>query len=171
MALYLNGKQLLNSLVIDGDISSNPEITELCCLNCVGRDMEQIPYMSSLPTYNDYADYLSYNTSTRKFEALQDFTAVMTGWVYQYQAPGRTYSFGCIYKNSAIWASYNTTTLRSGDTAGRTIIVDVKANDLIYPYTPNGDGYPEQHLKIYKLQPAVEITPEIAAFVDEGANT
>lgn len=171
MALFLNGKQLLNSLVIDGAISSNPEITELCCLNCVGADSEQIPYMSSLPTYNDYSDYLNYNTSTRKFTALQDFTAVMTGWVYQYQAPGRTYSYGQIRKSGVILATYNTTTLSSGDTAGRTIIVDVKANDLIYPYTPNGDGFPQQHLKIYKLEPTIVITSEIEAFVDEGANT
>lgn len=151
--------------------SSSSKFTELCCLNCVGADTAQIPYMSSLPQYNDYSDYLYYNTSTRKFEALQDFTAIITGWVYQYQAPREIYSNGSIYKNSTLLASYSTSTLNLGDTAGKTVIVNVKVGDLIYPYTPNNNGYPQQHLKIYKLEPAVVITSEIEAFVDEGANT
>lgn len=170
MALYLNGNKIIGSLVIDGE-DSGYKITELCCLNCAGADQIQIPYMASLPTYNDYADYLSYDTSSRKFKALQDFTAVMTGWVYQYSVPRSSYSYGRIYKSGAILASYNTTTLNLGDRAGMTIIVDAKANDLIYPYTPSNDGYPQQHLKIYKLEPAIVITEEIAAFTDEGANT
>lgn len=170
MALFLNGKKLLNSLVIDGE-DSNYKIIELCCLNCYGADQIQIPYMSSLPTYNDYADYLSYNTSTRKFEVLQDFTAIMTGWVRNYDRASSTFSEGRTRINDVDKLSYQVDAVATGRTAGKTGIFLLKTGNTVYPYTPSRNGYPEQHLKIYRVKPTIEVTPEIEAFVDEGAST
>jgi hypothetical protein len=169
MALYFNGKKLLNSLVIDGE-DSNYKITELCCLNCYGADSVQIPTMASLPKYNDYADYLSYNTSTRKFEVLKDFTAILTGWVRSYDRSSSTYSEGRTRINDVDKLSYQVDNVRVDSKAGKTGIFTLKTGDTVYPYTPSRNGYPEQHLKIYMVKPAIEITSEITAFADEGAN-
>lgn len=146
-------------------------ITELCCLNCYGDANIQIPTMSSMPKYNDYADYLSYNTSTRKFEVLQDFTAIMTGWVRSYDRASSTYSEGRTRINDVDRLSYQVDNLRTDSKAGKTGIFTLKTGDTVYPYTPSRNGYPEQHLKIYMAKPAIEITSEIKAFADEGANT
>lgn len=163
--LVLNEVVVLSGKEQDGSST----ITELCCLNCVGNDTQQIPYMRSLPQYNDYADYLSYNTSTRKFEVLQDFTAIVTGWVRSYDRASSTLSEGRTYINDVEKLSYRVNTVVTNNKAGQTGMFSVSTGDTIYPYTPNSNGYPEQHLKIYKLEP--NTASEIKAFVDEGANT
>lgn len=164
----------LGSLIFNKDSGggggSTSEITELCCLNCYGADQVQIPYMASLPKYNDYADYLSYNTSTRKFEVLQDFTAIMTGWVRSYDRSSSTYSEGRTRINDVDKLSYQVDNVRTDSKAGKTGIFVLKAGNTVYPYTPSRNGYPEQHLKIYIVKPTIEITSEIKAFADEGAN-
>ena len=66
-------------------------ITELCCLKCYGAASIGIPGMQNLAQYNDYAAYLSYNTSTYKFDVIKDFTALVTGWVYSYDRASSTY--------------------------------------------------------------------------------
>lgn len=164
----------LGSLIFNknsgGGGSDSSEIIELCCLNCYGSTYAEIPYKSSLPTYNDYADYLSYNTSTRKFDVLQDFTVVITGWVRSYDRASTTYSEGRTRINDVDRLSYQVDNVRTGSKAGKTGIFTLKTGDTVYPYTPNNNGYPEQHLKIYRVKPTIEITSEIKAFADEGAN-
>lgn len=163
----------LGSLIFNKDSGGGDAatITELCCLNCYGADQIQIPAMASLPTYNEYADYLSYNTSTRKFEVLQDFTAIMTGWVRSYDRASSTYSEGRTRINDVDKLSYQVDNIRTDSKAGKTGIFPLKAGDTVYPYTPSRNGYPEQHLKIYRVKPTIEITSEITAFADEGVNT
>lgn len=163
----------LGSLIFNRDSGGGDTatITELCCLNCWGNANVEIPTMSSLPKYNDYADYLSYNTSTRKFEVLQDFTAIMTGWVRSYDRASSTYSEGRTRINGVDKLSYQVDNVRTDSKAGKTGIFPLKAGDTVYPYTPSRNGYPEQHLKIYMVKPTIEITSEIKAFADEGANT
>lgn len=161
---------VLNEIIAyGGEEKSGADIKELCCLNCAGADSIQIPYMSSLPTYNDYANYLSYNTSTRKFEVLQDFTAVITGWVRNYDRASSTYSEGRTRINDVDKLSYQVNSVATGTKAGKTETFLLKTGDTVYPYTPSRNGYPEQHLKIYRLAPALNITDEIKAFSDEGA--
>ena len=163
----------LGSLIFNKDSGGGGDtatITELCCLNCNGGANIEIPYMGSLPTYNDYADYLSYNTSTRKFEVLQDFTAIITGWVRSYDRASSTYSEGRTRINDVDKLSYQVDNVRTDSKAGKTGIFTLKAGNTVYPYTPSRNGYPEQHLKIYMVKPTIEITSEIKAFADEGAN-
>ena len=163
----------LGSLIFNknsGGGGDGSEIIELCCLNCYDNAGAEIPYKSSLPTYNDYADYLSYNASTRKFEVLQDFTVIITGWVRNYARATTTYSEGRTYINGIEKLSYQVNNLAVGIKAGKTGIFTLKTGDTVYPYTPNNNGYPEQHLKIYRVKPTIEITSEIEAFDDEGAN-
>lgn len=163
----------LGSLIFNKDSGGSgggSEITELCCLNCYGNAQIEIPGMASLPKYNDYTDYLRYNTSTRKFEVLQDFTAILTGWVRSYDRASSTYLEGRARINDVDILSYQVDNVRTGSKAGKTGIFSLKTGNTVYPYTPSRNGYPEQHLKIYRVKPTIEITPEITTFDDEGAN-
>jgi hypothetical protein len=151
-------------------------ITELCCLKCYGAASVGIPGMQNLAQYNDYAAYLSYNTSTYKFDVIKDFTALVTGWVYSYDRASSTYSEGRTYVNGVEKLSYQVDTIVTGDTAGQTGIFTLKAGDTIYPYTPSRNGYPQQYMKIYKFEPFVEVSDAVLAtylnvpiLSDEGA--
>lgn len=152
-------------------------ITELCCLQCYGADSVQIPAMQNLAQYNDYATYLSYNTSTHKFDVIKDFTALVTGWVRSYDRASSTYSEGRTCINSVEKLSYQVDTVVTGDTAGQTGIFTLKAGDTIYPYTPSRNGYPQQYMKIYKFEPFAEVSDAVSAaylkvpiLSDEGAS-
>lgn len=152
-------------------------ITELCCLQCYGAAYIQIPDMQNLAQYNDYAAYLSYNTSTKKFDVIKDFTALVTGWVYSYDRASSTYSEGRTYINGVEKLSYQVDTLVTGDSAGQTGLFSLKAGDTIYPYTPSRNGYPQQYMKIYKFEPFVEVSDavstaylKVSILSDEGAS-
>lgn len=152
-------------------------LSELCCLTCVGNAWAEIPTMQNLAQYNDYAAYLSYNTSTKKFDVIKDVTVFVTGWVRSYDRASSTYSEGRTCVNGVEKLSYQVDTVVTGDTAGQTGIFSLKAGDTIYPYTPNRNGYPQQFLKIYKFEPFAEVSDAVLAtylkvpiLSDEGAS-
>jgi len=153
-----------------GDGGSASLGTELVCLNCVGRDTAEIPQVDSLEDYNDFSSYLSFDTTTRKFTVLQAFTAIFTGWVYNYDRAGSSYSRGQILLNNNVIASYMVDDKATGEKAGTTFAVALSANDEFWVYTPSSDGYPEQHLKVYKTGFAVSDINDILGFSDEGAS-
>ena len=152
-------------------------ITELCCLQCYGAASVGIPGMQNLAQYNDYATYLSYNSSTGKFTAIKDLTILVTGWVRSYDRASSTYSEGRTCINGVEKLSYQVDTVATGDTAGQTGIFSLKVGDTIYPYTPSRNGYPQQYMKIYKFEPFVEVSDAVLAtylkvpiLSDEGAS-
>lgn len=152
-------------------------ITELCCLTCQDRCAAEIPPRQNLSQYNDYAAYLSYNTSTNKFDVIKDFTVLVTGWVMNYARATTTYSEGRTYVNGVEKLSYRVNDLATGVKAGKTGIFTLKSGDTIYPYTPNTNGYPRQYMKIYKFEPFAEVSDAVSAtylnvpiLSDEGAS-
>lgn len=145
--------------------------TELVCLNCVGRDVAEIPQVDSLEDYNDYSSYLSFDTTTRKFTVLQSFTAIFTGWVRNYALASSSYSKGQIILNNNMIANYTVNSKTVDVKAGTTLTVPLSQGDEFWVYTPNDDGYPEQHLKVYKTDYLTQDINDILSFSDEGAST
>jgi len=121
-------------------------------LECVGNDDIEIPAVDTLTQDTLFSTYLSFNSSTRKFTVLKKFSAVVTGWVYQYQAPGHTYSYGEFKVNGDTKASYRTYTLNAGDKGGTSIVLDFDVGDVFWVFTPYNDGYPQQFCKVYVMQ-------------------
>ena len=169
---YLSKLEKIETAIINGGGSSKELIiSELCCLNCYGGDQTGIPTMSSLPKYNDYNQYLTYNTSTRKFEVIADFTAILTGWVRNYDRASSTFSEGCTYINNTRVLYYQVSEVRVDAKSGATSkLYCLKTGDTIYPYTPSRNGYPEQHLKIYMCEPSTQssVLEKVNALSDEG---
>ena len=75
------------------------EYERLCYVEYVMRDTAEIPTISSIDTSADYADYLSYDNTTKKFTVLQDFTAIITAWVLQDRNAGSA-AQGAFYINN-----------------------------------------------------------------------
>lgn len=121
-------------------------------LECVGNDDIEIPSVDTLTQDTLFSTYLSFNSSTRKFTVLKKFSAIVTGWVYQYAAPGHTYSYGRFIVNNEVKADYRTYTLNAGDKGGTTIVLDFDVGDVFWVYTPYSDGYPQQFCKVYVMR-------------------
>lgn len=159
----------IENAIINGSHESENIITELCYLKCADdAGGPKIPGKATLAQYNEYNEYLSYNSGTKKFDVIKDFTAIITGWVYSYSRSTSTYSEGEFYKNSNKLASYKVDSLGPGAKAGTTVITTVSAGDTIYPYTPNNNGWPQQNLKIYLSKPTIEVTDAMKSYTDEG---
>lgn len=168
---YISKLTKIENAIINSSHESENIITELCYLKCADdAGGPKISVKSTLAQYNEYNEYLSYNSGTGKFDVIKDFTAIITGWVHSYSRSVSTYSEGEIYKNSDKLASYKVDSLATGAKAGTTIITTVSAGDTIYPFTPNNNGWPRQNLKIYLSKPAIEITDAIKSYADEGAS-
>lgn len=135
----------------------------------VGRDTRQIPTISAKREGPLYSTYLAYNSSTLKFEVLKDFKAYVTAWVYNYRTAGSTCSEGQFFHNNTCLINVRTPTVYQGDTAGDTVLVDFKAGDTFYNYTPSSNGYPQQHLKVYKVDKTpVDNYSDVTRFADES---
>lgn len=147
-------------------IQANPQ--ELFCLTCVGNDTEEIPQVDNLAIYGDFADYLVFNTTTRKFEVIQDFTAILVPWVYSYRAASGSYSKGNLIINDTVISAYVVSSRQMGEKAGDMVLVELEVGDEFWVYTPNSDGYPQQFIKGYFA--AMTNADDIFAFTDEGAN-
>ena len=159
-----------------GSDGGTVDISELCYFVGQAGTNVEIVWKQSLATYNDYSQYLNYNTSTRKFEVLKDFTAIITGWVRNYDRASSTYSAGKIYVNSTAKLSYQVAFLFTDVKAGQSGLFSLKTGDTIYAYTPSSNGYPQQYLKIYKLEPLLDISDAMSTasakatvWSDEGA--
>lgn len=169
---YLSKLEKIETAIINGGGSKELVISELCCLHCYGNANIEIPTRSSMPTYNNYSQYLTYNTTTRKFEVISNFTAILTGWVRNYDRASSTFSEGSTYINNTRVLYYQVTELKTDSKKGATsMLYYLKPGDTIYPYTPSRNGYPEQHLKIYMCEPSVEdgVLSKVTGWSDEGA--
>ena len=148
-------------------IPENPQ--ELFCLACVGNDAAEIPQVDNLAIYGDFADYLVFNTTTRKFEVIQDFTAILVPWVYNYETAKGSYSKGRLIINDTVISAYVVSSRQIGEKAGDMVLVELEVGDEFWVYTPNDDGYPQQFIKGYFV--AMTNADDIVAFADEGANS
>lgn len=133
---------------------------------CYDNYQVEIPTISSLVQGTNYSSYVSYDTTTKKFTALQDFTAVIIGWVYTYQTYEASYSQGAFVVNNKRLSTYTATGKSQGSTGGAYMVYNLKQGDTFYPYTPSTDGYPRQNCKVYLVS---DLNDDIYTFADENA--
>lgn len=126
----------------------------LCFAQYVGNDTEQIPVMDELTKDANFDTYLSYSTNTKKFTVVSDFDAFIVPYVYTYQTPTGSYSYGSLYINDAEEITFHCPYRQLGSVAGYPIVRHMTAGETFYNYTPYSDGFPQQMLKVYKMDGA-----------------
>lgn len=131
---------------------------------CVNNDQEEIPAISNIDQGANYSTYLSYDSTTKKFTVLQDFTGVVIAWVYAYRAYDINRPDGAFYLNNTLMLSYETTGNSAGSTGGRSGIYNFKQGDTFWMYTPTRHGYPQQNCKVYLV---TDLDDDIFTFADE----
>ncbi|MBP5424285.1 MAG: hypothetical protein J6Y78_17775 [Paludibacteraceae bacterium] len=127
---------------------------KLCDVQYVGNDTEQIPVMYSLTKGTNFDEFISYSSDTRKFTVLKDFDAFIVPYVYQYSTPSGSYAYGSLYINDTEEVIFHVPYRRAGSVAGYPVVRHMTANETFYNYTPYSDGYPQQMLKLYKMNGA-----------------
>lgn len=138
----------------------------LLYLRCVNNDQIEIPAASSITQGAKYSQYVSYDSTTKKFTVLHDFTAIIIAWVYTYQTYESSRSDGALYINNSQVIQYEANGTAAGSTGGVYLARNFKQNDTFNVYTPTRDGYPQQNLKIYLM---ADIPDNIYTFTDENA--
>lgn len=148
----------------NGGGASGLAFEKLCEATFVGNDAEEHPTLDILDTGADYSNYLSYDSSTGKFTVLADVDILIVPYTYQYQTPSGSRAEGEFYYNkdpesSSQWQeylTYNVPYRASGSTAGYPVVKNAKTGDYFLVYTPSSNGYPQQMLKVYKLDGSAE---------------
>lgn len=147
-----------------GGGASGLTFEKLCEATFVGNDTEEHPVLDNLDTGTDYSNYLSYDSSTGKFTVLADVDILIVPYVYQYQTPSGSRAEGEFYYNkdpetTSQWQeylAYNVFWRANGATAGYPVVKNAKTGDYFLVYTPSSSGYPQQMLKVYKLDGSAE---------------
>ena len=123
----------------------------LCLAEYVGNDSEEIPTMDTLTEDTNFSTYLSYDSETKKFTVLADFDAFIVPYVYTYQTPSGSYSYGALYINDTQEVIFHCPFRQEGSIAGYPVVRHMTAGESFYSYTPYSDGYPQQMLKVYRM--------------------
>ena len=131
----------------------------------VGADANQIPVVSSMIQGDDFASYISYDSTTKKFTVLQQFTALVIPWVKQYR-DASTYAEGEFYVNDVKQTWFRVQTGSTGSINGNRLWINFQEGDTFWNKTPNSNGWPQQHLKIYKCV-GLPITTDTFDFYNE----
>lgn len=124
----------------------------LCYVEYVMNDTPEKPTISSIDSGENYNTYLSYNTTTKEFTVLQDFTAIITAWVKQYQNAGSRGQGAFYINNVQVMGIFVTPESSQGSKDGKTDFFNLHTGDTFYSYTPSSNGWPQQHLKVYKIE-------------------
>lgn len=153
----------------DGYSEVNVSVQSAICerlmyARCVNNDQEEIPAMSNIEQDTNYSSYLSYDSSTKKFTVLQDFTGVVVAWVYAYRTYESSRPDGAFYVNSTQMLAYTATGNAQGSTGGRSGIYNFKQGDTFWMYTPSRRGYPQQNCKVYRVS---ALNDNVFTFADE----
>lgn len=149
-----------------GSIPAGGSCERLMYLRCVNNDQIEIPSASTLDEGTNYGTYLSYDSSTKKFTVLTDFTAIITCWVYTYQTYEASKSDGAFYVNGTQIIAYEAAGTAAGSIGGKYLSWNFKQGDTFNVYTPTRDGYPQQNCKVYKVG---DVPDEVYTFADEEA--
>lgn len=104
----------------------------------------------------NYSEYLSYDSTTKKFTVLKNFVALIIPWTFNYSTASSTYSHGEFYVNDIKVLNWESSTRTQGYFEGRCLTRALVAGDTFYCYTPVSDGYPEQNLKVYNLNTSTD---------------
>lgn len=120
-------------------------------------DHTHIAYFDAITKDTNYSSYLSNNDipsgskTEVKFTVLSDFDAYIVPWVYEYETASTTNAQGKIMINGNEQVFYGATSRSSGAKGGQPFFVHLTAGDELWSYTPSSNGYPQQYLKIYKV--------------------
>ena len=144
---------------VNVNVAGGLSFERLCWATYVGHDAEEHPTMDTLVEDTNYNNYLSYDTTTGKFTVLADFNALFVPYVYQYSTPSGSYAEGEFYYNinpedATHWYEYDAYVVpwrAYGATAGCPIVKNAEAGDFFLVYTPSSKGFPQQMLKVYKI--------------------
>lgn len=128
-------------------------IERLCDVVYVGHDAEEYPVIDTDDSTFDenYDEYLSYDSTTKKFTVLQEFTALLIPWTFNYDTASGSYSHGEFYINDTKVKEWRTDYKSVNYYAGVSLVHSFSEDDTFYNYTPASDGYPQQMLKVYKI--------------------
>jgi len=163
MSIALNGntgKIILNGTTYyaGGVSGSSPTPTEagierLCDIVYEGHDREEYPILdTSESTFDEnYDEYLSYDSTTRKFTVVKSFSALLIPWTYNYDTASGSYSHGEFYINDTKEKEWRTDYKTVGYYAGVSVVHSFSQGDTFNNYTPSSAGYPQQMLKVFKI--------------------
>ena len=124
----------------------------LCYVEYVMNDTPEKPTILTLDSGENYNVYLSYNPTTKVFTVLRDFTAIINAWVKQYQNACSRGQGAFYINNVQVMGVFVTPESLGGSKAGETDFFNLHAGDTFYSYTPSSNGWPQQHLKVYKVE-------------------
>ena len=127
-----------------------PELERLFYFEGVQSDTVQIPPAISLDEGDSFSEYLSYDTTTKKFTVLKAFSAMVTGWVYQFQNAS-SYGTGQFVVNDTAKMTYQVPSTSAGSKSGYTSVFDFAVGDTFWAYQNTNNGWPQQFLKVYLL--------------------
>lgn len=131
--------------------SSTPSIERLFYFEGVQSDSVQIPPATILDEDTNFSEYLSYDTTTKKFTVLKAFSAMVTGWVYQFQNAGSR-GTGQFVVNDIAEMNYQVPSTSAGSKDGRTGVFDFAVGDTFWSYQNSSNGWPQQFLKVYLIK-------------------
>ena len=120
-------------------------------------DHTHIAYFDSITKDTNYNTYLSNNDipsgskTEVKFTVLTDFDAYIVPWVYEYSNASSTTAQGKFIINNTEYVFFASTGRATGTNGGQPFFVHLTAGDELWSYTPSSNGYPQQYLKIYKI--------------------
>ena len=126
-------------------------VERLCYFVGVQSDSVQIPPATSLDEDTNFSTYLSYDTTTKKFTVLKAFSAMVTGWVYQFQNAS-SYGTGQFVVNDTAKMNYQVPSTSAGSKDGDTGVFDFAVGDTFWAYQNSGNGWPQQFLKVYLIK-------------------
>ena len=126
-------------------------VERLCYFVGVQSDAVQIPPATTLDEDTNFSTYLSYDTTTKKFTVLKAFSAMVTGWVYQYQNAS-SYGTGQFVVNDSARMNYQVQSTSAGSKDGDTDVFDFAVGDTFWAYQNTSNGWPQQFLKVYLLK-------------------
>ena len=143
----------------------------LCYIKYRGKDQAEIPPISEADYGASFSEYCSYDSSTKKFTVLKEFTALVVPWVYSYGTASGTNSKGQFRKNNnVVLASYTAPTRYKDSLAGTYLFHQFVVGDTFWNYTPSSNGYPQQMLKLYRIVNFdLNDISDLLAFSDENA--
>lgn len=117
----------------------------------IQSDSVQIPPAISLDEDTNFSAYLSYDTTTKKFTVLKAFSAMVTGWVYQFQNAS-SYGTGQFIVNDSVKMNYQVPSTSAGSKNGNTGVFDFAVGDTFWAYQNTSNGWPQQFLKAYLIK-------------------
>lgn len=128
---------------------------------------EAIPPALKIDEGAKYSEYLSYDSTTKKFTVLKAFDAMVTCWVREYRDYYSDYSYGGFQKNgTTVCGNYRNSGQAIDSVGGTWFYLKFAVGDTFNAHSET-NAYPQQHFKVYLLD--LDMPSNFIAFADEEA--